>query len=52
MKTASLSFLLSMLTVGYMPMVSADDTLNQCLLTQLATADDHMPVGQIRPFCE
>ncbi len=52
MKTASFSFLLLMLAVGNISLVNADDKLNQCLLTQLATADDTVSVGDIKQLCD
>ena len=52
MKTASFSFYFLSLAIGYTPLVNADDKLNQCLLTQLATADDTMSVGDIKQLCD
>ncbi|HEC73029.1 MAG TPA: phospholipase, partial [Methylophaga aminisulfidivorans] len=52
MKTPSFFALLLPLAFSFTPLVEADDKLNQCLLTQLSTADDTLSVGEIRQLCD
>jgi phospholipase A1 len=32
--------------------VHADNGLDDCLLTQISTADDSLTIGQLRQYCE
>lgn len=50
MKMVISAWLLVML--GGISTLQANEQINQCLLTQMATADDTVTVGELRQFCE
>ena len=50
MKSITITLLVAALLL--VSTVKADDSLERCLLSQMATSDDSITVGQIRQFCE
>ncbi len=50
MKMVISVWLLAML--GGISTLQANEQINQCLMTQMATADDTVTVGELRQFCE